>query len=421
MDDAELVKYIASLKLEDDVDSGEELCSLSYRCRIYSDSEISEAPQDEENHNDTEESLNDFHEVTVTNDKQYESRPSFSETTVVYKHMPPINSKPIQYFNLFFTDEFLEPMKIETNRFGRWFFEKFKLDLPPEMTWYDTTIPELRAFFAVLLEMGITWRCTVHSYWIKSYRHIPWFEQMLSEMRFRLLCKFFYTLDRNTLPAQGSNEYHPGFNYEPVLAHANKTFKYYYSPNQHLSIDGSLLGPKSESTVTQFLEDDSYKKSYPKFWMLNDANTHYCLSIYDYHSNYNHSDTEEIKKTGLPYFIIHKLLSMGDYLMKGYHIVTGKFFTNITLAKTLFKENTFLTGRMHSNVKYIPPQLKQLLHVGEYKYFRNREILLLAYREIKLKRRNMLLLSTYRTAANKTTIIKEQKKANRSRKTSNRR
>ncbi|KAI4480678.1 hypothetical protein M0804_010231 [Polistes exclamans] len=82
-------------------------------------------------------------------------------------------------------------------------------------------------------------------------------------------------------------------------------------------------------------------------------------------------------------------------------------YRSIQVARSLF-ENTFLSGTIRSNRKHISSQLKSKLEVGECKYQRNREILLLAYREKKSQKKNVLLLSTHRTAANKTTVIRRR-------------
>lgn len=75
MDDAELVRIVDALDLnEEDVDSDDQLFAPSRLCarRIYSDSESSEeVSQDEANESDSEESLRNFSEVTVENDRQY--------------------------------------------------------------------------------------------------------------------------------------------------------------------------------------------------------------------------------------------------------------------------------------------------------------------------------------------------------------
>ena len=81
---------------------------------------------------------------------------------------------------------------------------------------------------------------------------------------------------------------------------------------------------------------------------------------------------------------------MGNYFMKGYHIIADNVFTNIALARFLFKKHIFLTGTIRRNRKYIPLHLKRKLHVGKYKYSRNREILLLAYKENTSQKQNCI-------------------------------
>ena len=231
---------------------------------------------------------------------------------------------------------------------------------------------------------------------------------MFSRNRFQLLCKFFHTVDNSTLPARDNHEYDPTTKFEPVVAHSNKKFKFHYSPNQHLSIDESLVGMKSRSALTQYLPNKKHHRWGIKFWMLTDPISHYCLSFFCYRRAKDQRDRVEIKEKGLAHVVIDKLLNMGNYFMRGYHITADNFFTSITLTRSLFEKHIFLTGTIRNNRKYIPSQFKQKLQVGEYKYLRNREILLLAYREKKSQKKNVLLLSTHGIAANKTAVIRRR-------------
>ncbi|XP_026667264.1 piggyBac transposable element-derived protein 4-like isoform X1 [Ceratina calcarata] len=414
MDDAGLVRIIDELCITEehgDSDEDEQLFAPSRRCdrRIYSDSESSEKEsQDEDNKSDSDESLTNFREVNVENDIQYNPRPLFLEMTGP-KHMPPNISKPIEYFNLFFTLQFLDMLRIETNRYAQQFFENAgAANTSTTLTWKKTTIKELRAFIAVLLEMGITRRPTIFSYWSQNHRYIPWFGQMFSRNRFQLLCKFFHTVDNSTLPARDNSEYDSTAKFEPVVAHANRKFKFHYSPHQHLSVDESLVRTKSRSALTQYLPNKKHHKWGIKFWMLADGISHYCLLFFCYRGAKDQRDKREIKEKGLAQVVIDNLLSMSNYFIKGYHITVDNFFTSIALARSLFEKNTFLSGTIRSNRKHIPSQLKSKLEVGEYKYQRNREILLLAYREKKSQKKNVLLLSTHGTAANKTIVIRRR-------------
>lgn len=69
-------------------------------------------------------------------------------------------------------------------------------------------------------------------------------------------------------------------------------------------------------------------------------------------------DKNEIKKNGLGYVVVEKLLKLGNYLNKGYHLFTDNFFTSIHLAKAFLEKNTYLTGTVRRNRKYIPNEAK---------------------------------------------------------------
>ena len=54
-----------------------------------------------------------------------------------------------------------------------------------------------------------------------------------------------------------------------------------------------------------------------------------------------------------------KLLSPGNYFMKGYNVNTDNFFTSIPLAKHLHSVGTFITGTIRRNRKKLPDVLKK--------------------------------------------------------------
>ena len=126
MDEAELVRMVDQMDLPHSDD--EEIVAPSSRHprRIYSDNEASDSEPDLEG-NDIVEALNNFREVTVANDSKHNPRPQFMEIAGP-KHMPPRNSTPREYFDLFFTEEFLSLLRSETNRYARQFPNR--IDVP---------------------------------------------------------------------------------------------------------------------------------------------------------------------------------------------------------------------------------------------------------------------------------------------------
>lgn len=208
MDEAELVRIVDQMDEAHSDDDEIVTPSIGHLRTIYSDSETSDNDPDLEGNN-IKEALSNFREVTVANDSEYNPRPQFMEI-VGPKHMLPRNSTPREYFDLFFTEEFLSLLRSETNRYARQFFNKTNVPSGSRAAeWKATTVSEMRAFIAVLLEMGITRRPTLFSYWSTNHRHIPWFGRMFSRNRFQLICRFFHVVDNENLAPRDSPGYEP--------------------------------------------------------------------------------------------------------------------------------------------------------------------------------------------------------------------
>ena len=84
----------------------------------------------------------------------------------------------------------------------------------------------------------------------------------------------------------------------------------------------------------------------------------------------------EIKKNGLAYTVVTKLLSPENYLMKDYHVYKDNFFASIPLVEHLYSLGTFITGTIHRNRKNLLAALKKQFKSVTNKYFRQVPILL---------------------------------------------
>ena len=59
----------------------------------------------------------------------------------------------------------------------------------------------------------------------------------------------------------------------------------------------------------------------------------------------------------------------------GYHLYRDNWYTAVPLAETLLAENTNPTGTMHSNRKFLPPDIKKKLAKGDSVAFRKGKLL----------------------------------------------
>ncbi|KAL2731776.1 LOW QUALITY PROTEIN: piggyBac transposable element-derived protein 4-like [Vespula squamosa] len=151
-----------------------------------------------------------------------------------------------------------------------------------------------------------------------------------------------------------------------ILSHSERNRDYIILKNTE-GIDESLVDTRCRTLLTRYLPNKQHHKSGIKCWMLSDAINYYCLSFFCYRGAIDQTNKEEIRKNGLSYVVAHNLLNMSNYSMKGYHVVADNFFTSISLARSLFEKQTYLTGTIRSNRKYIPPFMKQKLQEGASK------------------------------------------------------
>lgn len=384
-----------------ETDSGSDIIIPSKRLRIISDSsddeEVTASASDGDN-------IDEFLPVNTIFSNESNS---FFEVPGP-KNAPASDAKPIEYFNKFFSNSLFTTMVTETNRYAEQFLNSGKKlkRRSRAKSWVPVTVTEMRAFVAVLLEMGITRRPSIHSYWSKDSRNIPWFGKMFSRDRFQLILNFFHLVDNNNLAPPGDSGYDPCGKFNFLADYANKIFREQYTPHRQLSIDESLVGTHCHSIIKQYLPNKKHHKWGIKFWMICDSVSNYCLGFSCYQGAKSSDDKNEINKNGLGYVVVEKLLSLGNYLNKGYHLFIDNFFTSIHLAKGLLEKNTYLTGTIRRNRKYIPNEAK-FAQVGQPKYFKNDKILMCSFRDKQTKKNPVILISTNCTTGNITVTKKK--------------
>lgn len=312
------------------------------------------------------------------------------------KHTLPRAAAPIAYFYLFFTDILLETIVNKTNAYADNVLSRRNLHPNSRARkWKDITIPELKAFIACIINMGLQKRPSISSYWsTNDSQYNPWFHRMFSRNRFQLILKFLHLADTRDLPRPGQPGYDPCAKIQPLIDHANTIFRQLYAPHEQMSIDKSLVGTKNHTELLQYLPNKHHHRWGIKLWMLRDSVSEYCLAFHIYRGAQSAADRLEIQQNGLAHTVVMKLLTMGNYFSKGYHIFVDDFFTSIPLAKALYDLGTYITGTIRRNRKFLPKSLTEKFGVGITKYFRQGPILTIGYREKKSQRVPVILLSS---------------------------
>lgn len=235
--------------------------------------------------------------------------------------------------------------------------------------------------------MGLINKPTIRSYWARSSSQCTsWFGKMFTRNRFQALLAFFHIVDNSRLPKANENGYDPTQKFQPLVDHCNRMFIQHYTAHQQLSIDESLIGTKSKTSLTQYLPNKHHSRWGIKLWVMCDSVSKYCLSFFCYKGKKSNDNREELKKYGLAFLVVTNLLKACNYLKKGYHVFADNFFTSIPLVSHLYNLETFFTGTVRKNKKGLPPQVKERLQVGQSVYMKQNKTVALAYRQKKTQK-----------------------------------
>lgn len=350
--------------------------------------------------NQDSDSDSDWNEIEEGNDPGHKHNFMYQELPGP-KHCPPPDSPPIYYFSLFFTVSLLDLFVVETNRYASQILES-NLNISPhssKVQFRPVTRNEIKGFLAVILNMGIIKKPTIKSYWsCSSSQSIPWFQNMFSRSRFQLLLRFFHIVDNTKLASPGQPNYDPCAKFQPLVDHANRLFRFHFTPHQYISVDESLVGTKNHTQILQYMPNKHHHRWGIKFWVICDSVVNYCLGFYCYKGASSEEAKKNVMKNGLGYHVVMNLLKMGNYLKKGYHVFIDNYFTSFELIKDLYANETFLTGTWRKNRKGIPKEFHKKFDVGERKYRRKNSFLSMAFREKKSQKAPVILISSDCTA-----------------------
>ncbi|XP_023230191.1 piggyBac transposable element-derived protein 4-like [Centruroides sculpturatus] len=318
------------------------------------------------------------------------------------KHMPPSDSHPVEYFNLFFTFTLLSLMVTETNRYAKQVINGMGKNVPKYLkTWKPVTIKDIKGFLAIVFAMGIDKRPKISDYWCNRPPYVStWYAEICSRDRYYHLLRFFHLVDSSKLPGPGKLGYNASARYQPLEDHANRVFRHHYTPHQQICVDESLVGTKCHNPNIQYLPEKKHHKWGIKLWMLCDSVSHYCLGFFTYKGAKTQAEKYSISKFGLGYTVVRKLMTLGNYNNKGYHVFIDNYFTSVPLVRDLYSDGTYCTGTVRAVRKQLPLGFKERFTVGQISYFRSGPILACAFRERENIPQPVYLLSSYARAHN---------------------
>ncbi|XP_066928278.1 piggyBac transposable element-derived protein 4-like [Clytia hemisphaerica] len=284
---------------------------------------------------------------------------------------------PLEFFNLFFTDEIWDQIITESNRYHDQYVQNDN--------WKPISKEEIMAFIGVTIAMGIINLPELEQYWRKDgICNIPWFSTVMTYTRYKAILKFIHLVDKENLPHKDSPDYKL-YKLGGIHLKLNDLFAKLYFRSQELSIDEQMVGTRCCIGFIQYMTKKPTKFGI-KIWVLAEAHTGYCQQFQIYTGKSN--DGQE---NGLTYRVCTDLLTP-TYLNKNHHVYFDNYFTTIHLMQDLASNSTFTCGTIRSDRGRFPASFtaKGKLERGESEFRCNNNNLAVRWKD----KRDVYVVST---------------------------
>ena len=176
-----------------------------------------------------------------------------------------IPDSPGKIFNLFFTDELLEKIVEEMNRYACQVMGQEKYEARSKVT-----TEELRAYLGFSV-MGVANLPSFDDYWRKEpLLHYAPVAERISHTHFREISRYLHFVDNTTLAPHEDPSFDKLGKVRPLLDYLGNKFEVLYQPSEHLAVDKAMIKFQGQSTMKQYMPMKAIKWGI-KAWVLADS------------------------------------------------------------------------------------------------------------------------------------------------------
>jgi hypothetical protein len=293
----------------------------------------------------------------------------------------PENPREFDYFGLYFTDDIINLIVRETNRYATQYIEENADTIRPHSNvraWKRTNSNEIITFTGLLLLMGIVYKPRLPLYWsTDDLYNTPIFSQVMNRDRFLLLLKFLHFANNDGYDPQDPerDRLHKIREFSNMIKNRCKTV---VTPGKHICVDESLVLYKGRLAFKQYIRTKRARFGI-KFYSCctSDGVT---LDYMIYHGGLN-AHLGDFAGFGTTEKIALTLVA--DYMQQGRCLYLDNFYTTPKLAAYLLDHNTTMVGTVRNNRRNFPRELaRQNIQRGESIFYKcdEKKVLAVKYR-----------------------------------------
>ncbi|XP_054717507.1 piggyBac transposable element-derived protein 4-like [Uloborus diversus] len=250
---------------------------------------------------------------------------------------------PMEYFNIFFSDDIVEHIACETNRYAKDYLNDVTLKPHSRANkWKPTSPEEIRVLLAIFIIQSIVQKPKESLFWTRRTSiETPFFRNVIPQKRYYLLTKFLHFVNNDA-----ASEEFPEPKLKkiwPIFEHLGKKFSTAYIPDRDISIDESLMKFRGRLSWIQFIPTKRARFGI-KFFVLSESASGYVWKLTVYVGKTTLFD-EEFKDRNLATKSVLTLIK--PLLNQGYCLITDNFYTSPELFEELINHKTDAYGTEH--------------------------------------------------------------------------
>lgn len=257
-------------------------------------------------------------------------------------------SRPFDIYKHFITDEILDVIVLETNRFAAQLIQAKQLPRRSLLNkWTDTNRVEIEKFLGVLIIMGINKLPKMRLYWSNNEMYSnDLIKKTMTRNRFELLLRCLHFSD-NTAPTTNNDRLSK---IRTVVEQICLQFQKTLSPAEEVVIDESMVPWRGRLVFRQYLPAKSHKYGIKLYKICTPEAYTYDLRIYA--GKNERTDAAETNSDGHTYNICMELLK--DLKNEGRIVYIDNYYTSVKLCEDLLKHRTYVCGTLRGNRKGNP-------------------------------------------------------------------
>ena len=254
---------------------------------------------------------------------------------------------PVDVFGEFLTNDLLQMIVLETNRYAAACIERDERD-----NVWETSIDEIKSFLGFCILMGINRLPATSDYWsTDTALHYHPVASRISRSRYTQLKKYLHFVDNRCISKAGEEGYNRLAKIQPVIDHVRQAFLSKFLPNCQNSIDEAMIKFKGRSTLKQYMPNKPIKRGF-KVWVRADSLIGYIsdFSVYTGSKDGN-------KQVDLGGTIVKKLA--GSLIGRAnQHLYFDNYFSSPQLFLDLLDLNLYACGTYRYSRVDVPIDIK---------------------------------------------------------------